>query len=209
MKQMLEHRDENGIVQVFYRVCLTQLSHFLTFLTQVYFDKSRKRTDPVVCLNVLTLFYKYGRGSDIDQTLQYAYEVLRNRSYMYGTRYYQTAEAFLYFAVIFVEESGSEDIRKKWTPLLRVRLMELRFLTSAGSGSSDPLAIAMRILLSTKLGLTSDPVDISDLLRMQERNGSWTGGWFYKYGSSGVLIENTGLTTALALKALTTLTYVT
>ncbi|KAF9468730.1 hypothetical protein BDZ94DRAFT_1294279 [Collybia nuda] len=183
MNQMLEHRDENGIVQV-------------------YFDKSRQRTDPVVCLNVLTLFYKYGRGSDLNETLQYAYGVLRNRGYTYGTRYYQTAEVFLYFAVIFTEESGSEDIRKKWTPLLRVRLMEL-ILT--GSKSVDPLSTAIRILLSTKLELASDPVDVYDLLRMRNKNGSWTGGWFYKYGSSGILIENAGFTTAIALKALTTL----
>ena len=168
---------------------------------QVYFDNSRCRIDPVVCLNVLSLFYKYGRGSDLEETLAFAYDALLSRTYINGTRYYQTAETFLYFAYLFVEESKSADIRRKWTPLLRVRLMELR----CGAGPSDALALAMRILLSTKLELTPDPSDVAALIAMQNADGSWCSGWFYKYGSSGVLIENVGFTTALALKALVTL----
>lgn len=36
-------------------------------IPQVYFDPSRPRIDPVVCVNVLTLFYKYGRGSQLKE----------------------------------------------------------------------------------------------------------------------------------------------
>ena len=77
--------------------------------------------------------------------------------------------------------------------------MELRYLDRL---TSDPLAAAMRIILSVELELLPDPTDIKALLDSQAPDGSWTGGWFYKYGSSGILVENAGLTTAFALKAL-------
>ena len=40
---------------------------------------------------------------------------------------------------------------------------------------------------------------------MQEEDGGWPSGWFYKYGSSGVRIGNRGFTTALAINALNVL----
>lgn len=62
---------------------------------QVYFDDSRPRLDPVVCVNILTLFYSNGRGHELDDTLDWVYSVLENRAYLEGTRYYEGAETFL------------------------------------------------------------------------------------------------------------------
>jgi len=36
----------------------------------------------------------------------------------------------------------------------------------------------------------------------QCQDGSWEPGWMYRYGSTGVKIGNRGLTTALAVKAI-------
>ena len=44
--------------------------------------------------------------------------------------------------------------------------------------------------------------DIQLLLEMQELYGSWKGGRFYKFGSSGLCVGNDGLTTALTVRAL-------
>ena len=63
----------------------------------------------------------------------------------------------------------------------------------------------MRISISSTLGLLPNLMDVVQLLDSQNEDGGWDGGWFYKYGSSGILIENVGLTSALALKALTAL----
>ena len=54
------------------------------------------------------------------------------------------------------------------------------------------------------MGLEPDPAEVRLLLEMQQADGGWGGGcgWFYKYGSSGVLIENAAFTTAVAWKAL-------
>lgn len=185
LDEMLEQRNEQGILQV-------------------YFDKSRSRIDPVVCMNVLKLFDKYGRGLEprLSQTHSYVYRVLLNREYLGGTRYYHSAESFLYFAHRFIQDSNSLDYRKRWIPLLRVRLMELR---PHAWIASDPLAAAMRIILSIGLELLPDPRDINFLLETQTIEGHWTGGWFYQYPSSGILVENAGLTTALCLKALTSI----
>ena len=125
-----------------------------------------------------------------------------NKEYLNGTRYYYSAETFLFFATRFMQESNSVDIRKKWIPLLRVRLMELRLGSPC---SPDALATAMRVSLAYELELFPDPKDILALLDGQGEEGEWRGGWFYRYGKTGILIENVGLTTSLALKALSTL----
>lgn len=64
-------------------------------ILQVYFDASRPRIDPIVCVNVLTLFYTYGRGDELRETFQWVESVLKHRAYLDGTRYYEPAEAFL------------------------------------------------------------------------------------------------------------------
>ena len=53
--------------------------------------------DPIVCVNVLNLFYKNGRGHELPGTLNWVEEVLKNRAYISGTYYYVSADQFLFF----------------------------------------------------------------------------------------------------------------
>jgi hypothetical protein len=71
-------------------------------IPQVYFDTSRPRIDPVVCVNVLTLFHKHSRGQQLDECLNWVESVLRYRSFSEGTRYYEPPEAFLLFVVFLL-----------------------------------------------------------------------------------------------------------
>lgn len=64
----------------------------------------------------------------------------------------------------------------------------------------DSLALAMRIICCATENLDTTR-DLRALLELQQEDGGWPDGWFYKYGSSGVCIANRGLTTALAIKA--------
>jgi HAD superfamily hydrolase (TIGR01509 family) len=64
-------------------------------LLQVYFDPTRPRIDPIVCVNVLTFFHSNGRGHELEETFDWVESVLEHRAYLDGTRYYETAEAFL------------------------------------------------------------------------------------------------------------------
>lgn len=123
--------------------------------------------------------------------------MLKHRAYMNGTRYYDTPECFLYFLSRLLEITSDEKVHSALKPLLRDRLKE-----RIGS-SGDALALAMRVLACTRVGI-SDDIDMQHLLSLQREDGGWDGGRMYKYGSSGVAIRNSGLTTALSLQAILT-----
>ncbi|KAJ6625602.1 Haloacid dehalogenase-like hydrolase-domain-containing protein [Mycena sp. CBHHK59/15] len=176
MDEMLQYTDADGIV-----------------LT--YFDHQRPRFDPVVCVNVLNLFYTYNREAELQPTLQWVCEVLRNRAYLEGTRYYETAECFLYFLSRLLDTTGDPDLHAKLGPLLKERLQERIGV------EGDALQLAMRIAACTSVGLKDD-IDLRTLLTLQCEDGGWEIGWIYKYGSSGIKIGNRGLTTALAIRAI-------
>ena len=193
MDEMLTHLDEDGITQVSALSSILRYPCGLHQIPQVYFDCSRPRVDPVVCVNVLSFFYANGRGSDLCKTLDYVYSILDSRSYLDGTRYYTGAEPFLYFLgrLILI----SDSVRRRFEPLFQQRLRE-RIGTNG-----DSLSLSMRIWACSVVGVVDD-FDLWKLLTLQTSNGSWEDGWFYKYGSSGILIGNIGLTTAFAIKAI-------
>lgn len=164
------------------------------FLSQTYFDHRRPRFDPVVCVNALSLFYAYGRGAQLQRTLSWVHEVLLNRAYLDGTRYYETAECFLFFLSRLLSTSGDPDLHSLLKPLLKERVQERI------GADGDSLALAMRILVCDFVGVR-DEVDLRTLLTLQCEDGGWEVGWMYKYGSSGISIGNRGLATALAIKA--------
>lgn len=162
---------------------------------KTYFDHKRPRFDPIVCVNALSLFYTYGRGGELHRTLQWVHEVLLNRAYLDGTRYYETAECFLFFVSRLLETSGDPELHSTLKPLLRERIQERI------GAEGDSLALAMRLLVCDVVGI-KDEVDLRNLLPLQMEDGGWEIGWMYKYGSSGIRIGNRGLTTALAIKAI-------
>lgn len=164
-------------------------------LLQTYFDHRRPRFDPVVCVNTLSLFYSHGRGSELHRTLQWVYEVLLNRAYLDGTRYYETPECFLFFLSRLLHCSDSHELHQFLKPLLRERVQERI------GAEGDALAFAMRILTCACVGVRDD-VDLRMLLPLQCEDGGWDIGWIYRYGSSGIKIGNRGLTTALAINAI-------
>ncbi|KAG2756101.1 HAD-like protein [Suillus brevipes Sb2] len=176
MDDMLNYIDDDGIIQT-------------------YFDHRRPRFDPVVCVNVLTLFYSYGRGHQLDRTLHWVREVLLHRAYLDGTRYYATPECFLYFLGRLLEISNDAYLALYIKPLLIERIQERI------GADGDALALSMRLRLCAYLGLRND-VDLRTLLPLQCEDGGWEIGWIYKYGSSGIRIGNRGLTTSLAMKAI-------
>ncbi|RMD42097.1 hypothetical protein DV735_g3039, partial [Chaetothyriales sp. CBS 134920] len=151
-------------------------------IVMTYFDHTRPRVDPVVCVNVLRLFYKYGRGHELSATLQWVRDVLYHRAYLEGTRYYAPPEAFLYL----LSHLGN---------ILRERVME------RVGAPGDSICLAMRLLACQSLGI-SNPVDLLTLRTIQCEDGGWEAGWIYLYGSADIRIGNRGLTTALAVNAL-------
>jgi hypothetical protein len=90
---------------------------------------------------------------------------------------------------------SSSRVRHRFEPVFKERI------TEQFGVEGDSLALAMRVLAAATVGLVGRS-DMNKLLSMQQEDGSWTKGWFYKYGSSGVMIGNDGLTTALVIKAI-------
>ena len=125
--------------------------------------------------------------------------MLAYRAYLDGTRYYETAECFLFFAARLLRSGrGDATLHARLAPLLRERVLE-----RAGC-PGDALALAMRVLAGAAVGLRMER-DLAALLPLQYEDGGWGPGWVYKYGSSGLKIGNRGLTTALALNAIAAL----
>jgi hypothetical protein len=124
--------------------------------------------------------------------------VLEHRAYLDGTRYYETAECFLFFATRFLREVRDEALHARLVELLHERVLE-----RAGC-PGDALALAMRVLVGAVVGLRMER-DLAALLPLQCEDGGWGLSWIYRHGSSDVRIGNRGLNTALALNAIAAL----
>jgi len=171
-----------------------------------YFDDSRPRVDPVVCVNVLNLCYHHGYEDlpTLQATQAFVILTLEKRSYLPGTRYYNSAEPFLFFLSRLVASPQARALREKILPVLQERIRE-----RAGS-PGDALELSMRLLasMSADVGWSnfgSECIwekDILQLRKLQTEDGGWKTGWLCRYGKTGVLIGNRGLTTAMAIKAL-------
>ena len=165
----------------------------------MYFDAEQPYTDPIVSLNVLTLFYSHGRGHEMTNTLDWLLGLLEHRAYLDGTRFYDTPECFLFFSARLLR-IGAHDaaLHARLAPLLRARILE-----RAGF-PGDAFALAMRVLAGAALDLGMER-DLEALLPLQCEDGGWEVSWFYKLHGSGDKIGNRGLTTALALNAIAVL----
>ena len=126
--------------------------------------------------------------------------VLEHRAYLDGTRYYETAECFLFFSARLLHKLKVRDeaLHARLAHLLRERVLERAGCTG------DALALAMRVIVGAAVGLRLER-DLATLLPLQYEDGGWGPSWIYKYGSSGIKIGNRGLTTALALNAIAAL----
>ena len=124
--------------------------------------------------------------------------VLEHRAYLDGTRYYETAECFLFFSARLLHKIPDEALHARLAKLLRERVLERE------GCAGDALALAMRVIVGAAVGLRLER-DLAALLPLQYEDGGWGPGWIYKYGSSNIKIGNRGLTTALALNAIAAL----
>ena len=162
---------------------------------QTYFDRNKVRTDAIVGANVLACFYSFGRGHQLEPTLQLIRSVLLHRAYMKGTRYYHSPDCCLFFIGRLLQSSNDGNLKETLGPLLKDRTRE-----RIGQ-DGNALDIAIRILTCSALGLDCR-IDYRALLDLQCEDGGWEAGWLYKFGSSGVKLGNRGVTSAMAIKAI-------
>jgi hypothetical protein len=169
--------------------------HHRDGLVQIYFDDSRPRVCPVVLVNVVRVFYHYGRGADVQNELKHVRNILLNRAYVNGTAHYLLAEPFLYFLASLVEANpGKTEIQSLCPPLV-TRLRE------RVGRQDDSFAVAARVLACQAMGVWVDS-DVTYLKELQEVDGGWEIGWVCCYGRSKKRIGSRGVVTAFATKAL-------
>ncbi|KAJ6040799.1 HAD-like domain-containing protein [Penicillium canescens] len=162
---------------------------------QTYFDKSRPRVDAIVALNVLTLFYKYGRGHEIPFTMEWIYNILINRAYVQGTRYYPNGEWFLYCLTRLLRESSDPTLKEILEAPLRARVAE-----KVGS-TGDACCLGMRVLACNYFGIDNS-VDRQKLVDIQQEDGGWEASCMYLVPGAKREVGNRGASTAFAVKAL-------
>ncbi|KAF9462712.1 Haloacid dehalogenase-like hydrolase-domain-containing protein [Collybia nuda] len=160
-----------------------------------YFDHDRQRLDAGICVDILALFYAYGRGDEAAPTLYWIRDILQYKAYLEGTRYFNTPECFLWLVSRLLSYSDDAVLHATLKPLLKERVQEHIGVTG------DALALAMRILVCDAVGICNE-TDLSQLLPLQCVDGGWEVGWIYHFPTAGVSIGNRGLTTALAIKAI-------
>ncbi|TFK92720.1 HAD-like protein [Polyporus arcularius HHB13444] len=166
-------------------------------IMQTYFDHSRPRMDPFVCVNVLSLFFEHGRGHQLPHTLDWVYEVLVHRAYEGGSRYYLSADCFLFFMSRLLQRVHDPAVQARLRPVFIERMQE-----RVGAGG-DSMDLAFRILAASTVGIQC-PRDLERLTGAQCEDGGWDLCWFYQFGSTGLRAGNRGLTTALAIRAIET-----
>jgi hypothetical protein len=149
-----------------------------------------------VCVNVLTLFYTYGRGHELAPTLEWIRQVVIKRAYMHGTPFYPNPEQFLFFLGRLLRQVPHlggifEELRQ----LLRERLKERLGLPA------DPIALVMRLISCNEMGIR-DVRGMNCLLAMQCVDGGWEPGAMYTYASKNISIGNRGVSTVFAIQAI-------
>jgi hypothetical protein len=164
-------------------------------LAQVYFDETRPRICTNVLVNIVRVFYHYGRGADVQNELNHVRNVLLNRAYVNGTGVYLLAESFLYFLANLVEANPD----KAEIQLLR-RPLVARLWERVGR-KDDSFAVAARVLACQAIGVWTGS-DVSYLKELQDVDGGWEIGWVCRFGRSKKRIGSRGVATAFAIKAL-------
>ncbi|OCL07521.1 HAD-like protein, partial [Glonium stellatum] len=166
-------------------------------ILKAFFSESMTIIDPVSCVNAIRLFHRYGRGNQVQKSMNWVIEVLTHQAYVDGTGRYVHPDCFLYFlSCLFTE------CEERQTPLsthLREALKE--GLRERIGLAGDSLGIAVRALACQAMDIDST-VDVNVLLKSQRDDGGWQPGWLSRYGPMGTLIGNRGVTTAFAIKAI-------
>jgi hypothetical protein len=180
MDEMLQYRSAGGIMQVGDHVRRSCEVHpeLMSLCRQNFFTDFKNRVDPVVCCNVLSLFYQYGRGDELSETLDWVQQVLQRRAYIYGTPFYPVPEAFFYFLsrLLLRLKSRRAGVYSQMRCLLIERLEERIGVPV------DAASLAMRLLVCHQVGIR-DVRGLEELLSMQEADGGWEMGTFYSYAS--------------------------
>jgi hypothetical protein len=129
------------------------------------------------------------------QTKLWVHQVLIERAYLDGSRYYLSPDVFIFYLSQLLKENPESQLRKEIGSLLSSRVKERIGI------DGDAIEIGMRVLACRSLGIRNEP-DKQQLLALQCEDGGWSAGCLCCTGKRRTRIGNRGLATALAVNAL-------
>ncbi|KAJ5086932.1 hypothetical protein NUU61_008239 [Penicillium alfredii] len=174
MDQMLQLRDSEGIMQV-------------------YFSDELIRLDFAIAINALALFHEFGRGEQLRETEEWVFNMLKTRAHKYSSHYYTTPDLILFFVSRMLQKAQS--LRPRFLGLLRECILERK------EAVVDSMSLAARLIAAARCGIRDDSA-VNLLVMSQQTDGSWPPGAIYKSPQSGQLCYHHGLTTAWAIQAI-------
>lgn len=154
----------------------------------------RHRIDATVCANAAHLFHLLGREAEIEPTLRFLEEVIDQDAYRQGTRYYQSPEAFLFFAARMA--AASPVAAERFGGRLRAALGRYPLGASASA-----LEVAMRLGAGARVAAPVDGL-ATRLVDGQAPDGSWPAHALYRFGRRHGYFGSADLVTAFAVAAL-------
>ncbi|PVH99849.1 hypothetical protein DM02DRAFT_614745 [Periconia macrospinosa] len=161
---------------------------------QSYFSKGQSNVCVEVCTNICTFFYTYNRGDQIPLMLHYILAKLKNKEET-RTQYYLSPEPFFYYCLRLLTCSNAPELADM-REALRDRVQE-----RIGKDMDNALRVAIRVLICQKLHIPNAE-DLKALLALQQDDGGFGVGWFFRFGKSEIRIGHRGLTASLAMKAI-------
>lgn len=166
-------------------------------VVETYFDPTGERDgiiDPIVCANVVFLALQLGRGDEVRETLAHIERVLIEESYLEGSRYYHSADTFLYFLGRVVRHfpETRERLLEPLQDAVRKRL---------GVPSEHTIDVAQRALLCAWLEI-DDEGTLENLVDMREGDGCWPNDALFRYGRKKVYFGSRIVATAFAVRAI-------
>lgn len=161
-------------------------------LILVYYEPCYKENwlDHTAMTNILYLLNQTGTNQLAEPTLNHVINVLQNKEYLKGSRYYSSPLMFLYFFSRLFDFEYFQQFKK----IVKEQLIEI-------PPSEDPLDLAYKIIIAKKLNMKCDQ-EIELLVKQQAKDGGWPFDAVYRFGKKEIYFGSRAITTAFALHAL-------
>jgi hypothetical protein len=173
---------------------------------QVHLEPNRPRIAPEVSANILSLFYSFGRGHEVQESLSYLQKAMALEEYQ-ESRYYFLPEPLFYYTWRLLSIASSSTLGTIDNQRLPKELHSLkdhlirRVSACRGTIQDNALCPAVRLLICHSLGIENE-VDVQVLLDLQEDDGSFGKAWYVRYGSNGIRISHRAFAVVVAIVAL-------
>ncbi len=166
---------------------------------KVYFEPCGKFNplDHVSAVNILFFASTLDRIKEFSVTKEWVQSVLESKEYLFGSRYYHSPDAFLYFFARLVAQFPNQF--KCNDSIVQAVLERL-------GTTINPLDMAMRLSAGKLLGVFDASLDFlkeeKTLIELQNDDGSFPSDGIFHYGRKVGFFGSKGITTSFALEAL-------